>query len=156
MPAAKRVVRKLAKPRPTAGRLVLPGTENPELPSRKSMHHITLFLKNEPVILDAIERLVHEAGYHTVHEAIRHLLFVGISATPTDGEFRAAMSSVRSQMQRYVTVRFWHLLNEMMSLYEKDWRSIDGHAFVEREIARFQGELPPKCAACGHDEGVPA
>lgn len=134
--------------------LTLPG--NPELPSKASMERIDrLWLKNYPEIVEAIQQTILTNGYKTAPEAVRHLLFVGISATPTDGEFRAAMTSVRSQMTQYLTTRFWAMLAELFASFEKDWREMHGSAFVDREIARLRGEAPKRCTTCGHEGAQP-
>lgn len=134
-------------------RVVPPGLTDPEMPSKKAIETVnSLSLKQHPDLVAAIENLIITQGYRTVPDAIRHLLYVAVSATPIDGEFRAAMTSVRGQMLRYVTIAMWGHLKQLENDFVKDWKQADGHAFVEREIARVRGEVPPRCIACGHEE----
>lgn len=116
-------------------RLTLPG--NPEIPKRSSIEVLNrLYLKNDPDIVDALERLIQENGYKTVPEAVRHLLYVAISATPWDGEFRAAMSSVRSQMIQYFTTRYWSMLKELLADFEKDFSQMNPTGYIDAMLQK--------------------
>lgn len=133
---------------PRGRALSLPG--NPELPKRSSIEIMNrLYLRGDPDVVDAIMQLVYEAGYKSGPEAVRHLLYVAIAATPIDGEIRAAMQSVKSQMMQYFGTLFWSKANEMMREFEVDWGKMLTPEYVAREISRLKGELPPMCPTCG-------
>lgn len=115
--------------------------ENPEKPKRAQIEVLgRLYLRNDPDIVDAVERICEECGYATPAEGVRHLLRIAVSATPVDGEFRAAINHIKSQMTRFFTTRYWGLLNKLLAEYEEEWRKIDGSAMVAREVARFRLE----------------
>lgn len=115
--------------------------ENPGRPTRAQIEIVPrLYLRSDPDIVDAVERICEECGYATAPEGVRHLLRIAISATPIDGEFRAAINHIKSQMTRFVTTRYWTLLNKLLAEYEVEWRKIDGNAMVNREVARFRFE----------------
>lgn len=114
---------------------------NPEKVKRAQIEKITnLWLKSEPEIVDAIERVIEECGYHTPAEGVRHVLRIGIAATPIDGEVRAAIASVKGQMLRFLTTGYWRALNQVVEEYVVEWTKMDGVALVTREIARLKFE----------------
>lgn len=115
--------------------------ENPEKPKRAQIERIQqLYLKSEPDIVDAVERVIEECGYQTASEGVRHLLRIAVAATPIEGEVRATIGAVRAQMVRFFTTRYWTLLNKLIEEYLTEWIKIDGTALVTREIARFKFE----------------
>lgn len=114
---------------------------DPEIPDAKSFEHVrSLRLKSDPDLIETLRRLMEERGYKTVPEAVRHLMYVGQSATPLDGEFRAAMASVKSQMIQYFTTRYWALLNQLIASFEEDWKRMDPNVKIEEEYAKIRAE----------------
>lgn len=105
--------------------------------SRKSIEVTRdLYLKSDPEIVDAIGRLIEEHGYTNVPEAIRHLLYVGIAATPVDGEFKAAIRSVKTQMVQYFTIGYWGMLKELVARYENDFSKMNAQDVIDAEIKK--------------------
>ena len=104
---------------------------------RKALERIAgVYLKNDTEIVDALERIVEENDYRTAPEAVRHLLYIGASATPLDGEFRAAMRNTKAQMIQYFTIRYWSLLNELVAEFYRDHSNLDAQQFVENEVEK--------------------
>lgn len=99
-----------------------------------------VYLKSEPEIVDFLMHLIETNGYKTGSEALKHLLYVGMAATPVDGEWRAAMNSVRSQMIQFVATLIWRKLHEAFDEYMRIWSQMSPMEVVETEIARLKFE----------------
>lgn len=123
---------------PRGRRLTPPG--NPEIPKRASLEIMKVYLKNEPEIIDFMLHLIETCGYKTGPEAVKHLLYAGIAATPADGEWRAAMNSVKSQMTQFAATLIWRKLHEAFDEYMKIWLQMSPKDVVEAEIARLRFE----------------
>lgn len=100
----------------------------------------SLTLKNEPDLVDGIMQFADMSGLKTAPEVIRHLLRIAISATPMDGESRAAIINVKLKMTQYLGKLFWGKVAEMMVEFEKHWTPAIVLAAIQDEIARVKAE----------------
>jgi hypothetical protein len=115
--------------------------DDPEILDRSRIEVLkNLSLKNEPELVDAIKALADATGYRTAPEVIRHVLRIGMSATPMEGEIRAAINSVKSQMTQYLGKMFWAKVAEMMVEFEAHWTPEVLMTRFEEEIARIKAE----------------
>lgn len=111
---------------------------NPELPTAGQLECPKVYLKSEPDLIEGVQRVMNENGYRSVSEAVRHLMRVAISATPIDGEYRAAMNSVKGQMTQHFTLGYWTLLKQLQVEFERTFGSQNAAAVVEAEIQRLR------------------
>lgn len=134
-------------PRKRDYRARFPNDGNPETLSRKSLEVVKgVYLKSDPDLVDALERTIQENGYRTAPEGVRHLMYIGVAASPADGELRAAMRNIKSQMVQYLTIKYWALLKEMTAEFERDFSTMNAQAMIDEEIRKNRekdGEKTP-------------
>lgn len=136
MPRANKGLREYPSKRKRADMI-----DNPELPKRANVEVIrSLYLKNDPAIVDGILDLMGTAGYKTVPETVRHLLAVALAVTPVDGEVRAAIQSVKSEMNKYCGKLFWGKMAELLEQFEREWTHQIVLEKIEQEIERIRAE----------------